>query len=120
MSDKNDKAEERTEWAEDRTYLANERTFAAWMRTGMACVAVALGLQAIFKDFEPTWIAKAVAGVFIATGLLVFVSASRKASRTQRRLDCHSTSGQSLSTIYLMTALMCLGAMAAGVILWFI
>ncbi|MEH6645142.1 MAG: hypothetical protein V7730_05485 [Sulfitobacter sp.] len=28
------------------------------MRTGMAAVAVAIGLRAVFGAFEPTWLAK--------------------------------------------------------------
>ena len=74
MKDKNDLAESRTDWAEDRTILANERTFAGWMRTGMACVAVAIGLRAVFGEFEPTWVAKAVASVFIIAALYVYLS----------------------------------------------
>ncbi|MDF1729557.1 MAG: DUF202 domain-containing protein, partial [Sulfitobacter sp.] len=45
---KNELAEDRTDWAEDRTILANERTFAGWMRTGMASLAVAIGLKAVY------------------------------------------------------------------------
>ena len=45
-------AEDRTDWAEDRTILANERTFAGWMRTGMAAIAIAVGLKAVFNDAD--------------------------------------------------------------------
>ena len=65
MSDRNELAEDRTHWAEDRTSLANERTFAGWMRTGMAAIGVAIGLKAVFGAFEPTWMAKAVASIFL-------------------------------------------------------
>ena len=51
MNKSNDLAENRTDWAEDRTILANERTFAGWMRTGMASLAVAIGLKAVFGGF---------------------------------------------------------------------
>ena len=80
MSDKNDLAEDRTDWAEDRTILANERTFAGWMRTGMAAVAVAIGLRAVFGEFEPTWVAKAVASVFIFAALYVYLAAQASAA----------------------------------------
>lgn len=57
----NDMAQTRTEWAEDRTLLANERKFAGWMRTGMACIGIALGMKAVFKDTEYPLLAKGVA-----------------------------------------------------------
>ena len=79
MSDKNDLAQDRTDWAEDRTILANERTFAGWMRTGMASVALALGLRAVFGSFEPTWVPKAVASGFILTAIMIFWAARQSA-----------------------------------------
>lgn len=120
MSEENEEAKERTDWAEDRTQLANERTFAAWMRTGMACVGVALGLEAIFKEFEPTWIAKMVSSLFVMGGILIFFAASRQAARTHRRLQCHSASKQPLWRIQLLSLLMATGALATGIVLWFI
>jgi putative membrane protein len=69
---KNDLAQDRTDWAEDRTVLANERTFAGWMRTGMASLAIAIGLQAVFGVTEPTWIAKSVASIFVILSIVVF------------------------------------------------
>ena len=93
MSDRNELAEDRTHWAEDRTSLANERTFAGWMRTGMAAIGVAIGLKAVFGAFEPTWMAKAVASIFLA------------AIKTPR--------------YFLIVAIvMALGALGTGVILW--
>ena len=71
-------ADTRTAWAEDRTILANERTFAGWMRTGMACIALALGLKAVFKDTEYPLIAKGVAEVFIVVAILIFWAAVSK------------------------------------------
>ena len=59
-ADSHDLADARTAWAEDRTVLANERTFAGWMRTGMACIALALGLKAVFKDTEYPLLAKGI------------------------------------------------------------
>lgn len=111
-------AEDRTDWAEDRTILANERTFAGWMRTGMAAVAVAIGLKAVFGDFDPTWAAKAVASVFILVALLIFWTAQRSAHGTHGRLDDHTAKPQSRDNFTLIAAIMAIGSIATGAVLW--
>ncbi|SFS05085.1 YidH family protein [Yoonia litorea] len=118
MTDKNDKAAQRTDWAEDRTILANERTFASWMRTGMACIGVALGLRAVFSATDYPLIAKGVAELFILTALLIFVSAVRRSYVAQKRIDDHDASAQSHKNMVVTAALMALGAIATGAILW--
>lgn len=118
MADKTEMAEDRTDWAEDRTVLANERTFAGWMRTGMASVALALGLRALFGPFEPTWIPKAVASIFILVALLIFWAAWVNASRTQARMDEHAACSQSSRNMTWITATLAFGAAATGAILW--
>ena len=120
MSNKDELAKDRTDWAEDRTILANERTFAGWMRTGMACVGVALGLKAVFRDFEPTWIAKATASIFIAASILIFVSAYLQSAKTSQRMDSHDADKQSSRYTGFITAIMIMGACATGLILWFL
>lgn len=120
MTDKNDLAQDRTDWAEDRTLLANERTFAGWMRTGMAAVAVALGLRALFRPFEPEWIPKSVATIFIIVALTIFWAARQNAIKTQARMTEHDTASQSKTRVTLITSLLSLGAAATGVILWFL
>ncbi|MDF3381505.1 MULTISPECIES: YidH family protein [unclassified Sulfitobacter] len=118
MSDKNDLAEDRTDWAEDRTILANERTFAGWMRTGMAAVAVAIGLRAVFGEFEPTWVAKAVASVFILAALYVYWAAQASAAKTQRRLSDHHANAQPNSRMKVLAILLAFASAGVGVILW--
>ena len=76
--------------------VANERTFAGWMRTGMAAVALALGLRALFGSFEPTWIPKTVASMFILAGIWVFWTAWHNARRTVKRLDLTARSSFAL------------------------
>ena len=120
MSDKNDLAQDRTDWAEDRTILANERTFAGWMRTGMASVALALGLRALFGDFEPTWVPKLVASGFILTAIVIFWAARQSACATQTRMDEHVTESQSVRRMTILATLFSLGAFATGVILLFL
>ena len=79
-------SESRTKWAEDRTILANERTFSSWMGTGLACVGVAIGLKAVFGDFDPTWVAKSVASMFLGIAIMIYWMAQRQACKTHARL----------------------------------
>ena len=113
-----DWAETRTDWAEDRTLLANERTFAGWMRTGLGSVGVALGLKAVFGAFDPTWAAKLIASVFIVVALVMFWSAERNARATYDRLCGHDAKAQSPGHFRLIAAIMAIGALGAGAILW--
>ena len=120
MSKNNDLAEERTDWAEDRTILANERTFAGWMRTGMAAVALALGLRALFGPFEPDWVPKSVASFLILIALFIFYAAWSNCAATQKRMDEHETKSIAPRRMGLIALLLSMGATATGVILWFL
>lgn len=114
----NDLAEKRTDWSEDRTLLANERTFGGWMRTGLASLALGLGVQAIFKEAEPTWAAKAVATVFIVVAIIIFWSAWRSTVRVRKRLDKHSVEPLPPIRMGLITALFIAGGFTLGAVLW--
>ncbi len=118
MTPKQDMAQERTEWAEDRTLLAAERTFAGWIRTGLTTIVVALGLQAVFGPFAPTWAPKAVATLFLAIALGIFLAAWLEARATLRRLEAHSASAQSSWRITLLSVLLSLATIGTGVVLW--
>lgn len=120
MSDKNQMAKDRTDWAEDRTVLANERTFAGWMRTGMACIALALGLRAVFDPFEPTWLPKTVASVFILAAIFIFWAARRQACETVDRLNEHHAQAQPTRYMTFVSIIMSLSALATGGILWWL
>ena len=111
-------AEDRTDWAEDRTVLANERTFAGWMRTGMAGVAIAVGLRAVFDEANPTWLPKAVASVFLLTAILIFWTARRNARTAHARLTAHHAESQSTRVFTVVAALFSMAAIAVGGILW--
>lgn len=113
-------AEDRTDWAEDRTILAMERTFAGWMRTGMACIALALGLKAVFGAFEPTWMARAVALCFVAIGVFIFWTARNKSCATMQRMQEHATNPQSTRNMTIIASVLTLGALATGAILWWL
>lgn len=111
-------AEERTDWAEDRTLLANERTFAGWMRTGLASVAVAIGLRAVFGPFEPTWAAKAVASLFVIAAIVIYWSARHTAVRAHERLsaqDAEPVSGRGFTRL---AAVLTVATLGVGIVLW--
>ena len=113
-------AEERTDWAEDRTLLANERTFAGWMRTGLANLAIAIGLQAVFGAMQPTWVARAAATVFVVVSLLIFWAAWRNATKMTARLDCHVAEPVTQSHFKSIAGFMAFGSIVTGVILWLV
>ena len=117
-SDRTDLADTRTQWAEDRTILANERTFAGWMRTGMACVALALGLKAVFKDTDYPIVAKTVSELFILAAVLIFWAAVSTCRATEKRMDDHDVEAQSHRRMTILASILTLGAVATGVILW--
>lgn len=118
MSDKNDLAEDRTDWAEDRTIQANERTFAGWMRTGMASLALALGMRAVFGGMDPTWIAKAVATVFVVIAIMIFWAARNQACATLNRLNAHRSEPVDENSFTVLSSVLTLGAVLVGGVLW--
>ncbi|SHE91632.1 putative membrane protein [Loktanella atrilutea] len=113
-----DWAEARTDWAEDRTIMANERTFAAWIRTGLACIVIALGLQAVFGSIEPKGLGKAVATVFLAAAIGVFWSARNRAKATLTRLHSRDCMPQSTKSYTILASALSLATLLTGVVLW--
>ncbi|WP_410217779.1 YidH family protein [Paracoccus sp. (in: a-proteobacteria)] len=111
-------AEDRTDWAEDRTILAVERTFSGWIRTGLATAAVALGLHAVFGPFQPTWVPKAVATIFLLAAQLIFLGAWLENRKSRSRLSSHQARHQPAGRITLLTVLLSLGIAGTGLVLW--
>lgn len=118
MSSSNELAQDRTDWAEDRTILANERTFAGWMRTGMASTALAVGLRAVFGAFEPTWIAKAIATVFIILAVYIFWAAQQSACETLKRLNDNEAHAQPMNRMRLLSIIFSAAVLSVGAVLW--
>lgn len=116
--ERTERSRDRTHWSEDRTLLANQRTFASGLRTGMAALAVALGLQALFASFQPTWAAKAVASLFVLTAIMIFAVSTLQARAVQHRLKDHDAKPQTTRRIEFLGALLIAGSLATGVILW--
>ena len=111
-------AENRTKLAEDRTVMANERTFSSWIGAGLGCVGIGLGVEAIFKESEPTWLAKLAATVFMLTAIAVFYAAWRNACHTLARLEAHErtpVSRRQLSQIFFALSS---ATMLISIILW--
>lgn len=85
----NEWAELRTDLAEDRTIMAIERTFAGWMRTAFAAIGIGLAFRAVFGAFDPPWLARAIATMFIVAGGWLAVTAQRRACASLGRLEAH-------------------------------
>jgi putative membrane protein len=111
-------AEERTDWAEDRTIMALERTFAGWMRTSFAAIAIGIGFRALFGEFDPPWLAKAIATMFIALAIVFAIGAERRACRAFDRLSSHAVDSPRLPNIRFVAYAVAVGALVLIVALW--
>lgn len=111
-------AENRTDWAEDRTIMALERTFAGWMRTAFAAIAIGIGFRALFGEFEPPWLARAIATLFILLAIVFAISAERRACRAFERLSSHAVDAPQLPNIKLVAYSISVGAAVLIVALW--
>jgi len=107
----------RTDLAEDRTILASERTFASWLRTGLAAIGIALGFHALFGRIEPAWLPRAIATVFLAIAIIIFLAAERRACAVRARLHAHEVETIKITRIRLITvvAVLATGALTAGI-----
>jgi putative membrane protein len=119
-TDKTELAEDRTDLAEDRTLLANERTFSGWARTAMASIGIGIGFNALFNKIEPTWVAKAIATLFILLGIFLTISAERRARQVQQRLDAHKVSGVADTRFRVMSIAISTGAVSLIIALWWL
>ncbi|MXO65463.1 YidH family protein [Altericroceibacterium endophyticum] len=111
-------AKERTDLAEDRTVQATERTFAGWMRTAFAAIGIGLAFRAVFGDFDPPWLARAVATLFIILGGMIALSAQHRASKTFRRLSTHQVDAPDLPNLRWLSWSVALGALILIAGLW--
>ncbi|WFL78878.1 DUF202 domain-containing protein [Altererythrobacter arenosus] len=111
-------AEDRTDWAEDRTIMALERTFAGWMRTSFAAIAIGIGFRALFGEFDPPWLAKAIATGFLLLSILFALGAERRACRAFDRLTSHAVDAPKLPNIKLIAYSISIGAVLLIVAFW--
>ena len=105
-------AEDRTNWAYRRTLLAKERTFSAWIRTGLATVVVGFAVVRLLEELQPTWLTKVLGGLFITTGGAIFLVgywSYRQTLKELARKDIRALPGWVMTVI---TAALVLGAVA--------
>ncbi len=98
--------------------LAAERTFAGWVRTGLTIIVLAIGLQALFRAAEPTWLPKAIASLFLITAILIFAAAWREAIISHRNFTNHGCTVQPIWRVSLLCALLIVGTTGTGLVLW--
>lgn len=118
--DRTEWAEDRTDWAEDRTVQATERTYAGWLRTAFAAIGIGLGFRALFGDFDPPWLAKAIATGFILIGAVVAWSAQHNACGTLSRLNPHDIKAPRTLHMRWLSYLVAGGALVLVVALWWL
>ncbi|WP_170003440.1 YidH family protein [Pseudopontixanthobacter vadosimaris] len=113
-----DLAEQRTDLAEDRNIMAVERTFAGWMRTAFAAIGIGLAFRAVFGEFQPPWLAKAIATMFVAAGGILAIVAQRRTCKTMARLNSHRMKPASTPNFRLLGFAVAFGAAVLIAGLW--
>ena len=98
--------------------LANERTFADWLRTGFASAGLGLGFHALFGKVQPPWAPRAMATVFLAIAILLFVSAGRRALVVVSRLRAHRIRTLTKRRVGAITAVLTIAVVAMIVAIW--
>lgn len=98
--------------------MALERTFAGWMRTAFAAIAIGIGFRALFGEFEPPWLAKAIATMFILLAIVFAISAERRATKAFKRLSSHAVDAPKLPNIKLVAYAIAAGAAVLIAALW--
>ena len=83
------KADERTDLAEDRTVQATERTFFGALRTAFGAIGVGIAFHVFFGDFQPPWLARGIATVFMVLAAAIAFLAERRARESFKHLSTH-------------------------------
>ena len=111
-------AEFRTDLAEDRNIMAMERTFAGWMRTAFAAIGIGLGFRALFGSWDPSWMPKLIASLFILGGGWLAITAQQRACKTLARLSTHEFAPIPTPHFRVMAYGVAIGAVVVTVGLW--
>tara|TARA_Y100000815_G_scaffold128092_1_gene115459 strand:- start:216 stop:614 length:399 start_codon:yes stop_codon:yes gene_type:complete len=111
-------AEFRTDLAEDRNIMAMERTFAGWMRTALAAIGIGLGFRALFGSWDPAWMPKVIASLFILGGGWLAITAQQRACKTLTRLSTHEFAPIPTPNFRVMAYGVAIGAVVVTVGLW--
>jgi len=115
---KTELAVERTALAEDRNIMAMERTFAGWIRTAFAAIGIGLAFRAVFGEFEPPWLARAIATIFISAGGLLSIAAQSRTCRSISKLQAHELASPSTLIFRLLGWSVAFGAAVLIAGLW--
>jgi len=94
-----------------RFSLANERTFLAWIRTSLGLLAVAVAVDALPLNIDPT-VASILAALFALTGLATALHAWRHWARTEMAMRHRQPLPSNRAGLILAT-----GVALAGVVL---
>ncbi len=120
MHDEDKENKNTTRLAEDRTILANERTFSSRMGLALGALGLAVGLQGVFGATNPTWLAKLAASVFVIISILIATAGYKNSKKMLGRLDTYCAEPASTTGMFIVAALISMGAMLIGIILWII
>ena len=96
-------AQQRTDWAWQRNLLAEQRNFAAWVRTGLAALAVGFAVVKLFGETEPVWIVYAVGSSLIGAGMMIHLLAFVGYFRMFRQIRREHLPGLPIWSITLIT-----------------
>jgi len=103
-------ARERTELALVRTRLAKERTFNAWLRTGLALMGAGVAIAKLMSDFQPQWILRLLAVLFVVIGGLIIGLGLRTYFRVIQRIEKVRVGGHPFWYILTLAILLILAA----------
>lgn len=121
MGQREELAEDRTEWAYERSLLANDRTFSAWIRTGLATIAVGFGVTRLLREVQPNWLVVTLGVLFVIVGGGILLMGYWSHRRMLRWLseDHHLTDTRSRKIVeWVVGAITVALILGAGTSLW--
>jgi putative membrane protein len=86
----------------------------------MASAALGLGFHAVVRSFEPTWLAKVGASLFLLIAIGILYLAHVNAGRVGKRLDTHGVEALKKSRIRTIAIALSIACFAVLVIIWLI
>jgi len=88
------------------------------LRTAFAAIGVGIAFHVVFGEFEPPWLAQAIASLFIVLGISVAFTAEKRASSTFERLSSHEIDRPQIPNIRWMSWSIIAGALALIAGIW--
>jgi len=77
-----------------------------------------IGFRALFGEFDPPWLAKGIATIFIVIGGIVSWSAQRNARKTLSRLKTHDIDAPKTFHMRWLSCIVTAGAFVLAAALW--